>query len=230
VGAARAWLGLVLVAALVAGLAFARAESPAEAAAGPILDPATVLVSGAEMCSGTFVARSTLLTAKHCVAPEIGSSVALSQPGSGWACTGRTSKLGAGDWATVDGCIGLASHPIWVPPAPSAGYPVRAIGYPYTLGARSQEQTDGQTLGGAQGELYLDLPLVAGYSGAGLIDKNDPHGPVIAVISWRSASSTSTIRSGAVMTSDDMARIAAEGQTRLGAHRLVLPSLRVGHS
>jgi hypothetical protein len=53
---------------------------------------------------------------------------------------------------------------------------------------------------------------------------------VIAVVSWRSASSTSTIRSGAVMTTDDMARVAADNQTRLGAYRLVLPSLRVDPS
>jgi hypothetical protein len=120
-------------------------------------------------------------------------------------------------------------HPVSVWSVPTTGHPVRTVGYPFALAGRSQAELAGRTLGGASGDVYLDMPVISGYSGAALLDGDDPTAPVVAVVSWRLATAWNGIRSGAVLVTDVVASAAAAA-AKPAPHRQLLPVLRYGSS
>lgn len=174
VGRVGAWAA-VLVALSVA---WAPGGSPAHAATTP--DPAVVLVQGAEMCSGFFVAANVLVTAAHCVAPgtrttfgprdAVATHVPACYPADRLRC----------DWAVVqfDG-----------PPAPALKRlsgdplnlgPVALTGYPWTGGGLVQERLDGyvwRSGGSWPGVAWYSQPGIQGFSG-GPVERD---GAVVAV-------------------------------------------------
>lgn len=151
-------------------------ETGAPAAAPPI-HRAVIQVSGAEMCSGVFVAPYVLVTAAHCVVAPSGKavgvsfgvrySVSASIPGC-WAA----AQLMSCDWAVVRfaGPPAPMVHALSPDRAP-VGSPLTLVGFPWN-GFGAQQSLSGTLylyLDGYQDEMFYTNPGIQGFSGGPLL-------------------------------------------------------------
>lgn len=211
--------------ALCVAAAWVVARAPAGATTTP--DPAVVLVQGAEMCSGFFVAPNALVTAAHCVAPGTRTTF-----GPRWSVATHVPSCYPADrlrcdWAVVrfDG-----------PPAPALKRlsgdpltlgPTSLTGYPWTGGGLVQERLDGYVwrVGGSwPGVAWYSQPGIQGFSG-GPVERD---GAVVAVHDGLVPPPTLPTPSGvgALVSAEMLAAVAAVPPPPPVVRRAVLPVAR----
>jgi V8-like Glu-specific endopeptidase len=144
-------------------------------------DPAVVQISGAEMCSGVYVAPYALLTAAHCVVLPNGQQAGISfnsrHSVSAYVpdCWAKTKLIGC-DWAVVrfSGPPALATHPLASGTEP-LGASLTLTGYPFTS-FNTQKTLSGQftsILVSAPQEIYYTMPGIQGFSGGAVLNSRN---------------------------------------------------------